>query len=574
MKEKATGVTRSYNMKETSSGNRGVPLSGVIKTTLAYGFVGFASLIVLYIIMMIFWTGSMMNILYSVGFVQTCILVLFVQFTAGFFAQIAIYRNYNTNIPEAGGEPGSPLGKFKNYGLLAGLFTGFFIFIFPTIFVLLASHGSSGLLHSLTNIFNNFFPFVISGIIMGAAGSYYAGLVLKKGFSEGEERGRALRKISLNFGLIAILIVFVPLFFSLTAAHLHETEVIAYGQYDERNLTIIKTDENGEIMWTAGPITTTGGTPGPVVAMKNGSYALFGFEPSIHGKLNTLTYISSDGTVSDAVEFLISDGEMVHAVEIPGTGFLLSDYSKNIFSLAYDGNFTGHYSIPEPQKQSGNSVEMVFAGENRTFLSWGEYCAFMDEDGDISYIRTFANKGYTERPYRITVNGAAPAYNGGFIICTRDAESRELKAVWLDGDLNPLREKILGTSHASYISIHSRDSGDIILIEDSVRPENNPSDFEEYFRICDIDSGTFYDITTEGPVYESEVFINSDESYTIFTFYEKSSSGEMEVIMQRCGFDDVCSEPAAILTGGFAGIKVMQTSDGGYLFAYITEEAE
>lgn len=194
MNAMATGATRYYNMTEKSTENREIPLSGILKITLAYGFVGFAAIIVLYVIMNVFWAASMMNILYSIGLVQTYIMVLFVQFSAGFFAQIAIYRRDRAEGPEADGEPGSLQVKFSWYGLLGGLFTGIYIFLFPTVIILLASFGSSGLMHSLTNIFNNFFPFVISGLIGGVAGSYYAGSLLKKGFPGGEDPNRALQE--------------------------------------------------------------------------------------------------------------------------------------------------------------------------------------------------------------------------------------------------------------------------------------------------------------------------------------------------------------------------------------------
>lgn len=573
MNAKATGATRSYNMTEISSEKQKNPLFDILKITIAYGFVGFATLIVLYIVTMIFWSTAG-NILYSVGYIQTCILVLFVQFSAGFIASIAICRKYDMENPDAGkpgGEPGSKHEKFKNYGLLAGFFTGFFIFMLPTAFVLLVSFGSSGLLHSLTNIFNNFFMFVITGIIGGAAGSYYAGSLIKKGFPGGDDPGKALQEKYVCFALTALLIVFVPLFFGLVAAHLHEPEVIKYGEYDSNNLVLMKIDQYGNITWETDPVVTNNADPGIVLEMKNGSYALFRYESSTHGGLNTLSYISEDGTVSDPVPFLRSDGGISSPVETP-TGFMVTYYGKNILGLDYKGNITGQYSIPGPNSRKWYYIEMVPADGNRTLLNWDENYGFMDTDGNISDIGSFSDKEYCNPLYRMSINGMTRAYDGGYIICVKDTESGEMKAVWLDDNLNPVKEEVIGTSHATYISVESSADGEIILIRDVDRPENNPADYKKYFRIYYPGSGIYHDVMT-GDSYP-EIFVNGDSGYTLFSVREKGLSVEREIIMEICDFDEECSDSINLLEGEIREVKIMQTSDGGYLIAYITGDDE
>ncbi|WP_048152893.1 hypothetical protein [Methanolacinia paynteri] len=555
-------------MKEISTENREISLSGIIKTTLAYGFVGFAAIIVLYVIMNVFWAASMMNILYSIGLVQTYIMVLFVQFSAGFFAQIAIYRRDHAECPEADGEPGSLQVKFSYYGLLGGLFTGVYIFLFPTVIILLASFSSSGLMHSLTNIFNNFFPFVISGLIGGVAGSYYAGSLLKKGFPGGEDPGRALQEKFACFALTALLIVFVPLFFGLATAHFQEPEVISYGEYNSNNLVLLKIDPYGNRTWETDPITTTNTQPGIVLEMENGSYALFGYEFSTHGNLNTLTYVSEDGTISDPIPFLRSDGETGSPVEIPGSGFLISYYGKNILALDYNGSITGQYSIPESLKQNENSVKIVPVDGNKLLISRGVDCAFMDSSGNISGTRSFAYEGYTGRPYKMTINDVTPAYNGGYILCIKDDKSGDLKAIWLDDNLNTVKEETIGTSHASCISIDSGSDGNIIIVRDVDRPEDNPADYKEYFHIYYPDSGTYHDVMTGNSF--PEIFVDGNSGYTLFSVRDKWLSDERELVMETCDFDETCSDPIKLLEGELKGVKTMQTSDGGYLIAYLS----
>ena len=550
-------------MKEISTENRVISLSGVIKTTLAYGFVGFAAVIVLYIIMSVFWASGM-NILYSIGLVQTYIMVLFVQISAGFFAQIAIYRKDRAEVPEADGEAGSPQGKFSYYGLLGGLFTGIYIFLFPTIIILFASFGSSGLMHSLTNIFNNFFPFVISGLIGGAVGSYYAVSLLKKGFPGGEDPGRTLQEKFACFALTALLIVFVPLFFGLATAHFHEPEVIKYGEYDSNNLILMKIDPYGNMTWETDPLATNNADPGTVLEMENGSYALFRYEFSTHGNLNTLTYASEDGSISEPIPFLRSDGGISSPVETP-TGFLLTYYDENILRLDYNGSVTGQYSIPG---RNWYYIEMIPAGGNRTLLNWEDNYAFMDDDGNLSGTRSLSGKEYAVRPYRMTIKGMTAAYDGGYITFERDTRSKELKAVWLDDDLNPVKEEVVGTYHASYVSVKSSSDGDIIIVRDVDRTEDNPADYKDYFRIYYPESGIYHDVMTDDSY--PEIFVNGDSGYTLFSVREKGLSAEREVIMEICDFDEGCSDSINLLEGKIREVKIMQTSDGGYLIAYIT----
>ena len=187
-----------------------IPIPGVLKITLAYGFAGFASVIILYILTMLFWTNLMFNAAYFTGLAQTYILVLFIQFSTGFFAQIAIYKAYNPNLQEKNEDSLSGHNKFRNYGLLGGFFIGIFILLFPVATAPLMYHNNSIWIQTFTNLFSTFFPFVITGIIGGTAGSYSAGSLLKNGLLEIDNPDKKLQEIFLFLTLIALLIVILP----------------------------------------------------------------------------------------------------------------------------------------------------------------------------------------------------------------------------------------------------------------------------------------------------------------------------------------------------------------------------
>lgn len=188
-----------------------------MKITLAYGFMGFASVIVLYILTMLFWTVSMFNAAYLIGLIQTYLLVLFIQFSAGFFAQIAIYKAYKPNPREKNEESLSTHNILRNHGLLGGFFMGIFILLFPIATAPLMYHNNSMWIQTFTNLFSTFFPFVITGIIGGTAGSYSAGSLLKNGILEIDDPDRKLQEIFLFLTLIALLIVTLPPVFGLAA---------------------------------------------------------------------------------------------------------------------------------------------------------------------------------------------------------------------------------------------------------------------------------------------------------------------------------------------------------------------
>jgi hypothetical protein len=67
-----------------------------------------------------------------------------------------------------------------------------------------------------------------------------------------------------------------------------------------------------------------------------------------------------------------------------------------------------------------------------------------------------------------------------------------------------------------------------------------------------------------------EIFVNGDSGYTLFSVREKGLSAEREVIMEICDFDEGCSDSINLLEGKIREVKILQTSDGGYLIAYIT----
>ena len=553
-------------MTEKSTENSEIPLSGILKITLAYGFVGFAAVILLYIFTMLFWSVSMLNAAHFIGLVQTYLLVLFVQFSTGFFTQIAIYKKYNTDFPDTGREPGSDRGKFRNYGLLGGLFTGIFILLFPAATAPLMYHNNSMWINTFTNIFNNFFPFVITGIIGGVAGSYCAVSLLNKGFIGRDDYGKAIREIFLCLALAALLIVFVPASFALATTHPHEPAVIGYGEYNHNNLIVIKTDPDGNIIWTADPIKTTTTQPGLVIEMKNGSYALFGHELSAHGGTNTLTYISEGGNVSGTIPFLRGEGLYGYPVEIPGTGFWVPDFGR-IYCLGYDGNISGIYSLPE---ELDGDAKMVYAYDEGVFLQLGRYSALMDLKGNFSAFKSYREYGTSDRLYRMTTEGVSDSFNGGYLICVADEDTRELKAVWLDRDLDPVKEETIGSIYSSPISVYRGDDGDVIITRD-ISPADNPSNSESYFRIYNSGQDSAYNIMPGDDCYYSEVF-EAENGYTLFTVRDRFLSDGKEVVMKRYAFDGTCSGSKNILTGMFTAVKIMQTSDGGYLLEYLTGE--
>ncbi|WP_421907904.1 hypothetical protein [Methanolacinia petrolearia] len=192
----------------------------------------------------------------------------------------------------------------------------------------------------------------------------------------------------------------------------------------------------------------------------------------------------------------------------------------------------------------------------------------MDSSGNISGTRSFAYEGYTGRPYKMTINDVTPAYNGGYILCIIDDKSGDLKAIWLDDNLNPVKEEITGTSHASCISIDSGSDGDIIIVRDVDRPEDNPADYKEYFHIYYPDSGTYHDVMTGNSF--PEIFVDGNSGYSLFSVRDKWLSDKRELVMETCDFNEKCSDSIKLLEGELKGVKIMQTSDGGYLIAYLT----
>jgi len=178
---------------------------------------GFASAVVLYIFSMLFWTIPMFNAAHLIGLVQIYIIAIFVQFSTGFFAEIAIYKTYKSNLADKKGESLSNHNKFRNYGLLGGVFMGIFILLLPIATAPLMYHNNSMWIQTFANLFIGFFPYVITGIIGGTAGSFSAGYLLKNGLLEKDDPDRKLREIFLLLTLIALLIVILPSVLGLAA---------------------------------------------------------------------------------------------------------------------------------------------------------------------------------------------------------------------------------------------------------------------------------------------------------------------------------------------------------------------
>lgn len=205
-------------MTESSSKDTSIPVPGAIKIVLAYGFVGFACIAVLYIFMMLFWTNPMLNSALSVNIAQTFLLVVFIQFSTGFFTRIAVHEKYENYLRDEDEKSPSAHNELWNYGLLGGLFTGVFTFLFPAATVPLMYGNSSMWISRIIDLFSTFFPFILSGIIAGAAGSYSAGSLLKKGYLKGNDQDIKLREIFLLLTLISLLIATLPPILAIIAA--------------------------------------------------------------------------------------------------------------------------------------------------------------------------------------------------------------------------------------------------------------------------------------------------------------------------------------------------------------------
>ncbi|UUX93298.1 hypothetical protein [Methanoplanus endosymbiosus] len=502
------------------------------------------------------------------AFWQFVFLVVFVQFLAGFFSGILICEKFKGCAPDT--------AKFRYYGAFGGFFTGIFILALPLAIASLRFFNSALQFGTLISAFMNFFPFVISGAAAGIIGSLYAGRLV----SAGRLNSGYLRKSSIYSILLILLVIFVPVFFGLVFAHQYEPEVIRYGEYDDYDLSLILMSSDGNSISKIGQFNTTYGRSVPVVEMKNGTFAIFGHDYKERGDINYLAFTDHDGITSDKIPILRSPHPVSCGTEIFGTGFAISDEAKNIFIIDYDGSLILHTSVPDDLKRSGNRVEMVYPGGEELFLRWGKYCAFMNFDGNFSDIKSYGESGYSERLYRMNTGGILTSSGGGYFISVIDDDSGRLKVVWLDDSLNFVREEFVGSSHASTVQEYAGKNGDdMVLTEDIIRYDDRPvSEFDRYFRFYNTNTGEYNDVFVDFSSSQ-EVFEDGISGYDIFTAGDITSVGMSGIYMKSCPFDEEyydkgCHEGETLIPGSFAGIKIMQTADGGYLCAYTTEKAE
>ena len=572
---------------ENENLNNTLPISGVIKTTFKWGFYGFLSLVLFYILAMAFWNSPTLYHLYGIFYIQTWVLVIFFHFSAGYFGQTAVYKKYsgqkseNPDNIDSEWDLISSSEKISYYGALSGIFTAGLIIFLPVFIITLTAFGSFGYFRTLSIALGSFVPFAIIGVICGFIGSYTALLEIKKTRLNTDESESKIQKDLLAFGLLALLILFVPLFFSFAAVHLIEPEVITYGEFDENKVSFIKTDSLGNIEWKTEPLLTTADKAFYVHEMENKSFAAISFEPSRHGSILKLAYLDKKGHLQTPAPFLRNDAPIAHSAEMPGYGFFLSDELNNIFKIDYSGNVSGHYKIPKEYQRYSGPVEMIYSGGDFVFLRFGKYFCMMTQNGSFSEIHSYGDSGYTYSPYRVFVSGIlslSDESGGGYLICVKNSSSRELMAVTLDENLEIISEKIIGSTHGTFVSLSEFDKNPVIITDDVLRFEDRPYDYEQYYRIYR-KNGEYCDISGGDDHIKQVVFDDSGRGYTLFSISDCFLSDDREVLMKRCGYDSCesnmgsgCSDSVRILKGRLKDVKILQTSDGGYLFTYITGE--
>ena len=545
-----------------SSGGSGLFLKS-LKISAKCSFIGTVVILLSYFVIMYFYESHGLYALMTGAFWQVVFLVIFVQFLAGFFSGILIHERFKGFVTDT--------SKFRFYGAFGGFFTGLFILALPLAIFSLRFFNSALQFGTLISAFMNFFPFVISGAAAGIVGSLYA----VRSFSAGRLNSGYIRKSSIYSILLILLIIFVPVFFGLVFAHQYEPEVIRYGEYDDYDLSLILMSSDGNSISKIGLLNTTYGRCVPVVEMKNGIFAIFGHEYNERGDMNYLAFTDHDGITSDKIPILRSPHPVSCGTEISGTGFAISDEAKNIFIIGYDGSLILHTYVPEDLKRSGNRVEMVYPGDDKLFLRWGKYCAFMDFSGNFTDIKSYGESGYSERLYRMNTGGILSSSGGGYFISVIDDDSGRLKVVWLDDSLNFVREEFVGSSHASTVQEYAGKNGDdMVLIDDIIRYDDRPvSEFDRYFRFYNTNTGDYEDVFVDFSSSQ-EVFEDKNSGYEIFTVGDITSVGMSGIHMKSCSFDGECYGGETLIPGNFAGLKIMQTADGDYLCAYTTEKAE
>lgn len=553
-------------MADSDSSNGGGLFIKSVKISIKCGFIGTVVILISYFAIMNFYGSHQMYALMTGAFWQMVSLVVFVQFLAGFFSGILISERFK-------GSGTKDALKVRYYGAFGGFFTGFFILALPLAISSLRFFNSLIQFGTLISAFLNFFPFVISGAAAGLIGSFYAG----RSASAGRVNSGYIRRSSVYSVLLILLIIFVPLFFGLVSAHLYEPEVIRYGEYDDYDLSLILISSDGDSISKVGLLNTMYDRAVPVVEMKNGTFAIFGHDYNERGDINYLAFSGREGIVSEKIPILRSPHPISCATEIFGTGFAVSDGAKNIFIIGYNGSLILHTSVPEDLKRSGNRVEMVYPGDDKLFLRWGKYCAFMDFNGNFSDIKSYGESGYAERLYRMNTGGILSSSAGGYYMTVIDDDSGRLKVVWLDDSLNFVKEEFVGSSHASAVQEYTGKNGDdMVLTEDIIRYDDRPvSEFDRYFRFYNINSGEYNDVFVDFSSSQ-EVFEDKFLGYDIFTVEDMTSVGLSGLYMKSCSFDGEyydgkCHEGETLIPGNFGGLKIMQIADGDYLCVFTTE---
>ena len=555
-------------MADSDSSNGSRLFVDSLKISAKYGFIGFVVLLISYFVIIYFYESHALYALMTGAFWQVVFMVVFVQFLAGFFSRIMICEKFKGYAPDT--------SKFRFYGAFGGFFTGLFILALPLAISSLSFFNSLLQFGTLISAFLNFFPFVISGAAAGFIGSFYAG----RAVSGGWVNSGYIRRSSVYSVLLILLIIFVPVFFGLVFAHQYEPEVIRYGEYDDYDLSLILMSSDGDSISKIGMLNTTYSRSVPVVEMKNGTFAIFGHDYNERGDINYLAFFDRDGIIPDKTPILRSPHPISCATEIFGTGFAISDEAKNIFLIGYNGSLILHTSVPKDLKRSGNRVEMVYPGDDKLFLRWGKYCAFMDFNGNFSDIKSYGESGYSERLYRMNTGGILTSSGGGYYMSVTDDDSGRVKVVWLDDSLDFVREEFVGSSHASAVQEYAGKNGDdMVLTEDIIRYDDRPVyEFDRYFRFYNTNSGEYEDVFVDFSSTQ-ELFEDKISGYDIFTVGNPASVGLSGLYMKSCSFDEEyyekeCHEGETLIPGNFAGIKIMQTADGDYLCAYTTEKAE